>query len=67
MYGGYREIATRVGQPRLKGSQTSPTLLSEMNKPPSLWVGQESKWTQAAPEILRDEQVAFVCIDRGQL
>ena len=52
--GGYREIATRVGQPRLKGHQTSPTLLREMNKPHSLWVGQESKWTQAAPEILRE-------------
>ena len=53
-YDGYREFATRVGQPRIKGNQTSPTLLREMNKPPSLRLVQESSGTQAAPTILRE-------------
>ena len=53
-YDEYKEIATRVGQPRIQGNQTSTTLLREMNNPPSWRVVQESKWTQADPEILRE-------------
>ena len=59
-YDGYREFATRVGHPRIKGNQTSPTLLREMNKPPSLRVVQESKWTQVAPTILRKMNKLFL-------
>ena len=53
-YDEYKEIATRLEQPRIKGNQTSTTLLREMNKPPSLQVVQESKWTQAAPATLKE-------------
>jgi hypothetical protein len=48
------EIQSRAGQPRLKGDQNAPTLLTEMNKPPSFGLGQDSKWTQANPAVLRE-------------
>jgi hypothetical protein len=53
-YDGYSEFATKIVQPRIKGNQTSPTLLREMNKPPSLRAVQESSGTQADPSILRE-------------
>ena len=38
---GYKGIATRTGQPRLKGNQTDPTLLREMKKLPLCAVGKD--------------------------
>ncbi len=51
---GYSEFATKIVQPRMKGNQTSPALLREMNKLPSLQSVQESSGAHANPSILRE-------------
>ena len=53
-YEVYMEFATRIVQPRIKGNQTFPMLLREMNRPPFMRAVQESRETQAAPAILRE-------------
>jgi hypothetical protein len=53
-YNGHSEFATKIVQPRMKGNQTSPALLREMNKLPSLQSVQESSGAHADPSILRE-------------